>query len=139
MDKATIDLVQGSFAKVAPIAATAAEIFYSKLFEIDPALKALFPASDAEAMAGQGNKLMTMLSSAVAGLNNLDKLVPILEDLGKRHVGYNVAPAHYDAVGSALLQTLEAGLGTDFTPEVKSAWSETYGVMAKVMKDAAYA
>ncbi|KAA1248159.1 globin family protein [Aquimarina sp. RZ0] len=138
MEKKTIELVQNSFAKVAPIAETAAEIFYNKLFELDPALKSLFPASNTEAMKGQGNKLMTMLSSAVAGLNNLDKLIPILENLGKRHVEYKVEASHYDTVGAALLDTLAAGLGEDFTEEVKTAWADTYNVMATVMKTAAY-
>jgi len=137
MEQQTIDLVQNSFKKVAPIAETAAEIFYTKLFELDPNLKPLFP-SDKEAMKGQGNKLMTMLGSAVAGLSNLEKLVPILEDLGKRHVDYKVEASHYDTVGAALLGTLEAGLGDDFTPDVKTAWADTYTVMADVMKKAAY-
>ena len=138
MEQKTIDLVQSSFSKVAPIASTAAEIFYAKLFELDPKLKLIFPADDTEAMKSQGNKLMTMLSSAVAGLTNLERLVPVLEDLGKRHVEYKVEPAHYDTVGAALLSTLEAGLGDDFTSEVKTAWADTYGVMANVMKGAAY-
>ena len=138
MEQKTIDLVQSSFSKVAPIASTAAEIFYAKLFELDPKLKAIFPADNSEAMKSQGNKLMTMLSSAVAGLTNLERLVPVLEDLGKRHVEYKVEPTHYDTVGAALLATLEAGLGDDFTPEVKTAWTDTYGVMAGVMKGAAY-
>ncbi|GAA3509710.1 globin family protein [Aquimarina addita] len=138
MEKRTIELVQASFSKVAPIAETAAEIFYNKLFELDPELKKIFPSDNAEAMKGQGNKLMTMLSSAVAGLNNLDKLVPILQDLGKRHVAYKVTPSHYDTVGAALLSTLAAGLGDDFTSEVETAWTDTYGIMASVMKTAAY-
>lgn len=138
MEKSTIELVQTSFSKVAPIAETAAEIFYNKLFELDPELKKIFPANDAEAMKGQGNKLMTMLSSAVAGLTNLDRLIPILQDLGKRHVDYKVESSHYDTVGVALLSTLSVGLGDDFTPEVEAAWTETYGVMASVMKTAAY-
>ncbi|WP_025739640.1 globin family protein [Aquimarina pacifica] len=138
MEKKTIELVQSSFSKVAPIAETAAEIFYNKLFELDPALKPLFPADNTDAMKGQGNKLMTMLASAVAGLSDLDKLVPILQDLGKRHVEYKVESSHYDTVGAALLGTLETGLGDDFTPEVKTAWADTYTVMADVMKGAAY-
>ncbi|WP_299899206.1 globin family protein [uncultured Aquimarina sp.] len=138
MEKSTIELVQTSFSKVAPIAETAAEIFYNKLFELDPELKKIFPANDTEAMKGQGNKLMTMLSSAVAGLTNLDRLIPILQDLGKRHVDYKVESSHYDTVGAALLSTLSVGLGDDFTPEVEAAWAETYGVMASVMKTAAY-
>jgi hemoglobin-like flavoprotein len=137
MDAKTVTLVQDSFEKVRPIAATAAEIFYTKLFELDPALKPLFP-SEKEAMASQGNKLMTMLGAAVAGLSNIEALIPVLENLGKRHVDYNVEPSHYDTVGAALLGTLEAGLADDFTPEVKEAWAGVYGTMANVMIEAAY-
>ncbi|WP_299551271.1 globin family protein [Seonamhaeicola sp.] len=137
MEEKTISLVQDSFEKVKPIAATAAEIFYSKLFELDPHLKPLFPSSE-EAMKVQGNKLMSMLAAAVAGLSNLEALVPILQDLGKRHVEYKVEPFHYTTVGEALLGTLETGLGDDFTPEVKEAWASVYGTMSDVMIEAAY-
>ncbi len=138
MEKKTIELVQGSFNKVAPIAETAAAIFYNRLFELDPNLKKIFPSDNEEAMKGQGNKLMTMLASAVAGLNDLEKLVPVLENLGKRHVEYKVEPSHYDTVGTALLDTLSIGLKEEFTPEVKQAWTDVYITMATVMKKAAY-
>ena len=137
MEQKTIALVQESFEKVKPIAPTAAKIFYSKLFELDPTLKPLFPSGD-EAMEAQGNKLMMMLSSAVAGLSNLEMLVPVLQNLGKRHVEYKVEPSHYNTVGAALLDTLAVGLGDDFTPEVKEAWTSVYGTMATVMIDASY-
>jgi len=137
MEANTITLVQESFEKVKPIAPAAAEIFYSKLFELDPQLKPLFPNGE-DAMKTQGNKLMTMLGAAVAGLTNLDALIPVLKDLGKRHVAYKVEPSHYDTVGAALLGTLEAGLGDDFTPDVKEAWTSVYGTMSGVMIDAAY-
>jgi len=134
----TVELVQTSFAKVAPIAATAAEIFYTKLFEMDPNLKPLFPAANEDKMKEQGNKLMTMLGAAVNGLSDVEALIPVLQDLGKRHVDYKVEKSHYDTVGGALLGTLEAGLGDDFTPDVKQAWTDVYGVMAGVMIEAAY-
>ncbi|TYA78511.1 globin family protein [Seonamhaeicola marinus] len=137
MEQSTITLVQDSFEKVKPIASTAAEIFYSKLFELDPALKPLFPSSD-DAMKVQGNKLMSMLASAVAGLSNLEALIPVLQDLGKRHVDYKVEASHYETVGAALLGTLEAGLGEDFTPDVKNAWASVYTTMADVMIKASY-
>ncbi|MDO6758842.1 globin family protein [Tamlana sp. 2_MG-2023] len=137
MEAKTVTLVQDSFEKVKPIAPAAAEIFYTKLFELDPKLKPLFPSDD-DAMKTQGNKLMTMLGAAVAGLNNLDALIPVLKDLGKRHVAYKVEPSHYETVGAALLGTLAAGLGDDFTPEVKDAWAEVYGTMSSVMIEAAY-
>ncbi len=139
MEQKTITLVQESFEKVKPIASTAAEIFYTKLFEIDPALKSLFPGAPTdEPMKEQGNKLMTMIGAAVAGLNDLNALVPVLEGLGKRHVGYKVEASHYDTVGIALLDTLKTGLGDGFTEEVKEAWATVYTTMAKVMINASY-
>ena len=136
MEANTISLVQNSFQKVIPIADTAMEIFYQKLFEINPDVISLFPKNEAQ-MGGQRNKLRDMLVAAVNGLSNLEALVPILQNLGKRHVAYGVKDAHYDDVGAALLGTLEAGLGEDFTEEVKQAWTEVYGVMASTMINAA--
>jgi hemoglobin-like flavoprotein len=89
-------------------------------------------------MKEQGQKLMKMIATAVNGLDRLDSIVPAVQDLGRRHVGYGVRPEHYDTVGAALLQTLEQGLGSAFTPEVKQAWATVYGVLAATMKDAAY-
>jgi len=129
-----VKMVQDSFAKVVPIADAAAEMFYNKLFELDPALKPLFESSD---MKTQGNKLMTMIGTAVAGLPNLESIVGAVEDLGKRHVGYGVQDSHYDTVGAALLWTLDQGLGDDFSPEVKEAWGTVYGILANTMKTAA--
>lgn len=133
MDSKTIELVQGTFEQVVPIADKAAEIFYSKLFEKDPSLKPMFKGD----MKAQGAKLMSMIGTAVNGLNDLGALVPAVQNLGKGHVGYGVEDKHYDTVGAALLETLDAGLGEAFTPEVKDAWTEVYTVLATTMKDAA--
>lgn len=127
-----VNLVQTSFKSVAPIAETAADIFYARLFEIAPETRALFP----EVMTDQKKKLMQMLAVAVNGLTNLEVIVPAVQELGARHQGYKVTDAHYDSVGAALLYTLEKGLGDAFTPEVEAAWAETYGTLASVMKDA---
>ena len=113
-----VALVQNSFAKVVPIAPQAAELFYGKLFELDPELKPLFKGD----MTEQGAKLMKMIGTAVNGLTDLDAIVPAVQDLGKRHVGYGVVDSHYDTVGEALLWTLDQGLGPDFTDEVEAAW-----------------
>ncbi|MBB6463109.1 globin family protein [Flammeovirga kamogawensis] len=128
-----IELVQNSFALVAPIAEQAAGIFYNKLFELDPSLKPLFTSDISE----QGKKLMSMLAAAVNGLNNLTTLVPVVQDLGKRHVSYHVEEKHYDTVGEALLFTLKAGLGDEWTEDVEEAWTTVYVVLATTMKEAA--
>ncbi len=127
-----IALVQDSFKKVAPIAGPAADIFYAKLFEIAPQVRPLFP----EDMSDQKKKLMQMIGIAVNGLTKLDEILPAVQELGRRHNGYNVTPEHYDFVGEALIFALGQGLGEDFTDEVKAAWVETYGTLATVMIDA---
>lgn len=127
-----IDLVQSSFQKVVPIAGTAADIFYDRLFETAPDTRKLFP----EDMTDQKGKLMQMIGTAVNGLNDLDAIVPAVQELGARHQGYNVKEEHYDVVGAALLYTLGKGLGDEFTPETEAAWTETYGILAGVMKEA---
>ncbi len=127
-------LVQTSFAKVVPIAETAADLFYARLFALDPALKPLFKGD----MKEQGKKLMRTLGVAVNGLDNLEQIVPTVQDLGRKHVGYGVLPQHYDTVGAALLWTLEQGLGAAFTKETGEAWGAVYTLLANTMKDAAY-
>lgn len=133
MEANTIKLVQGTFKKIAPISDQAAEIFYTKLFDLDPTLKPLFKGD----MKEHGSKLMSMIGTAVHGLNNLDAIVPVVQNLGRNHVGYGVKDGHYDTVGSALIYTLETGLGDAFTADVKAAWVEVYTVLATTMKDAA--
>ena len=133
MNTTQIALVQASFAKVAPIAAAAAEMFYKRLFELDPTLSKLFRGD----MTEQGAKLMAMIGAAVRGLDRLDTLVPVVQKLGVRHTAYGVRDQDYDTVGAALLWTLEKGLGTEFTHEVRGAWTEVYGLLAQTMKDAA--
>lgn len=128
-----IELVQDTFAIIVPIADDAAALFYRRLFEIDPSLERMFHGD----MGEQRRKLMQMLTAAVKGLPRLDRLVPIVEELGRRHAGYGVADEHYETVGAALLWTLEKGLGRAFTPEVKEAWATVYGVLASTMKSAA--
>jgi hemoglobin-like flavoprotein len=123
-----IKLVQDTFALVAPQAEAAAQLFYGRLFELDPSLRHMFKTD----MAEQGRKLMQMLSVAVHALERLDTIVPAVQALGERHVGYGVTLRHYAIVGEALLWTLEKGLGEAFTPEVKEAWATVYGILTQV-------
>jgi hemoglobin-like flavoprotein len=128
-----IELVTNSWNKVIPIAETAAEIFYKRLFELDPSLKTLFNGD----MKQQGDKLMSMITIAVKALNRLDDVVPAIQQMGRRHVNYNVEPEHYNTVGAALLWTLGQGLGDGFTAEVEEAWTVVYGILSTTMIDAA--
>jgi len=124
-----IELVQNSFAKVATISDKAAELFYGRLFEIAPQVRALFPHD----MTEQRRKLMATLAVVVNGLGRLDTILPAASALAKRHVQYGAEPAHYAVVGEALLWTLERGLGAAWTPEVASAWTAAYTMLSEFM------
>ena len=128
-----INLVRQTFGLIEPIAPQAAALFYDRLFEIAPEVRPLFKHN----MDEQGRKLMQMIGIAVANLDTLEEIVPAIQALGKRHATYGVEPAHYEAVGAALLWTLEKGLGYAFTPEVRQAWALVYATLADVMQTAA--
>ena len=130
-----ISLVKTSWQQVLPIRDTAAHLFYGRLFELDPSLRALFRGD----MSEQGRKLMAMINTVVTSLDDLAPLLGAVADLGRRHVGYGVTDAHYDTVGSALLWTLGRGLGDAFTPPVEAAWIEAYTTLSSAMKQAACA
>jgi hemoglobin-like flavoprotein len=125
--------VQSTWRKVLPIREIAAQLFYRRLFELDPSLRCLFRRD----MNQQAEKLVEVMSVVVSGLGRLDRLVPLVQELGRRHVAYGVKDHHYGAVGSALLWTLSKVLGTEFTPRVKEAWAAVYAVLARTMREAA--
>ena len=129
-----VKLVQQSFAKVAPISEQAAELFYGRLFEVAPTVRAMFP----DDMTEQRKKLMATLAVVVNGLTNLEAVLPAASALAKRHVGYGAEPAHYPVVGAALLWTLEKGLGDSWTPPVAAAWVDAYTTLSNFMIGEAY-
>lgn len=121
--------IRKSFTLVAPIAPTAAALFYERLFTIAPHVRPLFTTDLKE----QGKKLMGMLGSIVSMLDSPDKLVPMLVNLGKRHKGYGVSVEDFAPVGAALVWTLEQGLGENFTAETKDAWLTAFDTIQTVM------
>ena len=129
-----VTLVQTTFAKVAPISDKAAILFYDRLFELAPQVRAMFPTDLTE----QRKKLMATLAVVVGGLSNLQSVLPAASALAKRHVAYGAQPAHYPVVGAALLWTLEQGLGAAWTPEVAAAWTAAYTTLSGYMISEAY-
>ena len=127
-----ITLVQQSFARVLPIKKTAASLFYDHLFTIDPSTRALFRGD----MATQGAKLMAAIATIVQSLDRIEPMLGHIRALARRHVQYGVTRAHYTSVGTALLWTLEQGLGADFTPEVRDAWDSAYRLLSGTMLEA---
>ena len=134
MNPTQINLVQESFAKVAPISEQAATLFYDRLFEVAPAVKVMFP----DDMKEQRKKLMATLAVVVNGLSHLESVLPAASALAKRHVSYGARPEHYPVVGGALLWTLEKGLGEAWTADVADAWTTAYGTLSGYMISEAY-
>ncbi|NPU10732.1 hemin receptor [Bradyrhizobium sp. 83012] len=134
MTPSQITLVQDSFAKVAPISEQAATIFYNRLFEVAPQVRVMFP----DDLTEQRKKLMATLNVVVNGLSDLPAILPAASALAKRHVDYGARPEHYPVVGSALLWTLEKGLGAAWNPEVAAAWTAAYGTLSSYMIAEAY-
>ena len=129
-----IDLIEDSFARVAPIGDEAARAFYARLFEMAPELRPMFRGD----MVEQGRKLVAMLTSVVHGLRETQALLLVARHLARRHVGYGVRAEHYAPVGQALLDTLAGALGETFTAETRAAWVAAYRALSGAMIDAAY-
>lgn len=134
MDAHQVKLVQQSFEKVAALGLPAAELFYSELFSIDPSLRAMFKGD----LRDQHKKLLAALSLVVRSLHAPEKILEPVQKLAVKHVDYGVMPEHYTFVGNALLRTLTKGLGSDFTPELRTAWVEAFRTLSGIMKSAAY-
>ena len=120
-------LIKQSWADVVPIADTAARLFYDRLFEIDPGTAEMFVGVD---MDQQRTKLLSAIGLVVDSVDDFESLVPVLQDLGRRHACYGVGDHHYDSVGTALLWTLEQGLGAAFNAETRAAWTIAYATIA---------
>jgi len=118
-----IELVQSSHKQVAAMPDKVAELFYAHLFEIAPEVKPLFAHAD---MQRQGRKLMQTINTVANSLKSVGTIVPAVKQLGARHVEYGVTSDMYEVVGQALIWTLETGLGSAFTDEVRDAWVAVY-------------
>lgn len=129
-----IELISQTWRTVATLGDAAAELFYQRLFEIDPSTKPLFAGTD---MSAQSQKLLDALGFVVENAEQPEKLVPLLQELGRRHVAYGVEDRQYQTVGAALLWTLEQGLGAAFTNDVRGAWTAAYSLVADTMVQAA--
>jgi hemoglobin-like flavoprotein len=127
-----IELVQESWDHITTYIPQAGEIFYGRLFETNPQLRSLFSPD----IKSQSQKLVAILTFAVRKLDNLNEIITDVRALGKRHANYGVQPAHYAMVADSLLWTLEKGMGSLWTSEVKEAWTTLYVTLAGIMMDA---
>ena len=133
MHAAQVQLVQSTFEQVRPLVEAVAAMFYDRLFAIDPSTRPLFKGD----LQKQCLMLMSAIGLVVNGLDRPETIIPMVQNMGQRHVGYGVTSDHYTSVGDALLWSLEQVLGASFTPEVQAAWVTAYGLLASIMQAAA--
>jgi hemoglobin-like flavoprotein len=125
-----IMLVQQTFAQIAPVADLVADLFFARLFQLDPTLRVLFPND----LRSTKMRLMRALAQSVREIQTAGDATSEIAALGRRHLGYGVQPKHYQTFGEALLWTLEKGLGEGFTFETRQAWQRWYAQLVRVMQ-----
>src|SRR5690349_15095801 len=124
-------LIRNSWELMRPMAIHVADLFYDRLFELDPSLEVLFP----EDLTAQRPRFMNAVGAAVAGLDDMDALRPTLLDIGRQNLSQGIQPGHYDTLGKALLWTFEQSLAEEFTPPMREAWAALHADMSRAMRD----
>jgi hemoglobin-like flavoprotein len=133
MTSEEILLVQQSWLQARPMKQAIAEVFFYRLFDVDPEMRKFFDHDLAKPRA----RLLQMISASVRGLDRLDAMLPVMRLLGMRHRLQGVRDEHYASVAAAWLWTLQKALRAEFTPAVKAAWIKTYGVLSQPLREAA--
>lgn len=124
-----ISRVRASFAFLLPLQEDAADAFYDQLFEAHPGVRAMFP----DDMSEQTGKLWAVLVMAVDALDDLDRLRPVLRDMGARHVHYGVADVHYPIVAETLIDTIAMAMGPEFTDGHRVSWIKVLAAISDEM------
>jgi hemoglobin-like flavoprotein len=122
-------LVRQSFESIEEYSNSVVKLFYGRLFELEPAARALFKGS----IEDQSRKLLDMLRNIVAALDDFEHLRPTLAELGRKHVTYNVKPEHYEVLRLALLWAFARALDVEFDPETKAAWDRMLRAVSAAM------
>src|SRR5215469_8369258 len=133
LSKRKKQLVRDSFESMQAYGTSVVILFYGRLFEIAPETHALFKIDIRE----QSRKLGEMLGITIEALDRFEELLPVLGELGRRHVEYGVQPYQYEKLRSALLWALGQALGLEFNRETRAAWDQLLTLISTVMLDSA--
>jgi hemoglobin-like flavoprotein len=128
-----ITAVRNSFRHLAPIADQAAALFYARLFELDPSLRQLFHGD----MQTQGRKLFQLIGAALASLDETGEIASGIRQVDAVNADIGVRGEHFATISAALIWTLEKSLGSQFTPEARSAWKIAASQLAAAAKGGA--
>lgn len=133
LKKANRLLVQQSFALLEPALEPLMDLFFARLFQMEPSLRNLFPND----LSHHKRIFCRTLALIICEMEELAQLDTRVEELGKLYIALGLDAGAYDTLGAALVWTVEIGLGEAFTLEMRTAWSLFYGEMAKGIRVAA--
>lgn len=122
-------LVRRSFGQIATRQTVIANLFFDRMFELNPSLRILFKDADLD---DQSRKLMRMIALIVRALDDLDSLTNSVQAMARRHIAYGVRPSHFATFGEALIWAIDKGLGPRSTPNTLAAWRATYDMVAAI-------
>lgn len=124
-----IGILRSTLAQVEAAQLGVIDQFYEHLFEERPELRTMFSGSQSR----QSRKLLQSLKIIVDSMDTPERSIELLEQLGMRHAGYGVQPAHYELAGRVLLRTLASFFGDQFTPKIQESWRSAFSLIATVM------
>jgi len=131
--KTETELLEESFAALAPRGAELAEQLYVRLFEQYPELTPMF---EGISIKGQQKKMLASLVLLVQNLHKPEVLKDYLMGLGARHVHYGVTAEQYPMMAKTLLGVMAEFAGELWTAEVEQVWTNTLNTVAEIMLEA---
>ena len=127
-----VDLVQRSWRAVLPVGDTAAELFYGKLFSLDPSIRPLFR----DDLREQGRNLTSMISVAVGSLSRPSASgSPCSSSASamRRTASSRAITSSSRWRSSSCSSTCSPAT---YTNEVREAWMGVYRLLATTMQEA---
>lgn len=130
LSKDDIKIIQDSYKKLSDKHQETGDYLYNHLFKSSPDVSNIFKGD----MKEQSMTLMKMIKTVVEGLNNVQIIMPAIQQMGNRHIDYGVSSDHFKHFKSSLLYAIEKVLGPDFNSNVKNSWSKLYDVLEEIMR-----
>ncbi len=134
LSETTILLVKASAPALAIHGTAITKAMYARLFQ-DAHIKELFNHSNQGEGGSQVHALAAAILAYAQNIDNLAPVVPVVERIAHKHIGYHILPEHYPFVATALLAAIEEVLGDAATPDLINAWGEAYWFLADLLKE----
>lgn len=104
--------------------------FYNQLFNLYPRLRPLFK----EDIRLQSRKFTAHISYLISHIHDWKRLEGDLDELGKRHINYEVKPEYFDYVKEALFPAMKKHMGEEeWNESIEQAWTKFYRLVTTRM------